>query len=83
MARNNTDSNADDPLLAAFRLFYEAMMAAVPAATPGLPGACSPTLLARSDEASFLRIDLSAGVARACFALRTRGVAEAVIPQAA
>jgi type VI secretion system protein ImpK len=44
MARNNTDSNADDPLLAAFRLFYEAMMAAVPAATPGLPGADSPTV---------------------------------------
>ena len=44
MARNNTDSNADDPLLAAFRLFYEAMMAAVPAATPGLPGADGPTV---------------------------------------
>ena len=52
MARNNTDSNADDPLLAAFRLFYEAIMAAVPAAAPGLSGADSPTVTPEASSAA-------------------------------
>ena len=52
MARNNTDSNADDPLLTAFRLFYEAMMAAVPAATPGLPRADSPAVTPEASVAA-------------------------------